>query len=94
MTSFQSAMDKYISLGAHSVHINSEEEHDMIKEYIRSSGNHIYYSSMIDLFDVKTETLLVNLSIKTCHLYPIYGVCWKLVWQTPFARNTLKFTML
>ena len=39
VTSFQSAMDKCISLGAHSVHINSEEEHDMIKEYIRSSGN-------------------------------------------------------
>ena len=56
------------------MHINSEEEHDMMKEYIRNSGNHIHYSSMIDLFDVRKETLLVNLSIKTCHLYPIYGV--------------------
>ena len=94
VTSFQSAMDKCISLGAHSVHINSEEEHDMIKEYIRSSGNHIYYSSMIDLFDAKTETLLVNLSVKTCHLYPIYGVFWKLTWHPPFASNALKFAML
>ena len=44
VTSFQSAMDKCISLGAHSVHINTEEEHDMIKEYIRSSGDHMYFS--------------------------------------------------
>ena len=33
-------MDKCLSIGAHSVHINTEEEHDMMKQYIYNSGNY------------------------------------------------------
>ena len=50
VSSFQSAMDKCLTLGAHSVHITSEEERHLIKEYIRNSGNISYLLFHLQLY--------------------------------------------
>ena len=41
VTTFQTAMDKCASLGAHSVHINTREEHQVIKDYINNHGEYL-----------------------------------------------------
>ena len=42
LNSFQEAMDHCASMGANSVHVNSQGEHDAIINYIKTSGKWLH----------------------------------------------------
>ena len=71
VTTFENAMDKCLSIGAHSVHINSEEEHNMMKQYISNSGNYCLLDKSlpeIHIFHLTVCLLtVVQLVVYYCH---------------------------